>query len=219
MRNRILAFTTMLLLCAAPSAFALGKGTSMLALQLTTGTADLYDPSGLTTTGYIGAYDHSEGGLGIEYWNMMGDDYAFAIGINFGSFMETDQPGQGAAPGSPDLEYSQSSFSVRIGGDRVVKVGERAVFYFGPGFQYWNGNATFDGFGGPGTSVETESVTRFGLDGRIGATMMIGTGWGFTFQTGHRIAYASAEQDGAKATWTPSSNYSNGGLLFTFGGK
>lgn len=213
MRNRILALTAVLL-CFASSAFAIGKGTSMLAIQITSGTADLYSPP---SGGYISAYDHSELGLGAEYWNLLSDDYAFALSAGMGTFNETDKPGQGAPSGAGDFKYSQSSFNVRIGGDRVVKVGERALFYFGPGFQYWSGKAKFENSGAP--SVETENVTRLSLDGRIGATMLIGPTWGITMQVGHRVGYASAEDQGAKATWWPSSNYASSGVQFMFGGN
>ena len=42
-------------------------------------------------------------GLQLQYWRMMSEDYAFTISAGWGFFNETDQPGQGAAAGAPEL--------------------------------------------------------------------------------------------------------------------
>lgn len=77
--------------------------------------------------------------------------------------------------------------------------------------------AKFEGFGG--RAVESASVTRISLSGRMGGTMMIGSGWGLTGAMGHKIGHASAEDQGARATWWPSSFDAQGGLVFVFGGN
>ena len=216
MTRKILVLATLLLAAGATNALAVGKGSSMLALQITNGTADLYDPS--DAGDYISAYDHSEYGFRAEYWSLMSDDYAFSLAAGIGMFSETDKPGSTAPPGSPDVKYSQSSFSIRVGGDRVVNVGERGMLFFGPGLEYWSGKAKFEGFG-PGPAVETESVTRISLSARLGGHMMVGEGWGVTTQVGTKVGSASAEDTGSKVTWWPSSLDGNVGLLFLFGGK
>lgn len=196
-----------LALTLASPALAVSQGASLFAIQLSTGTADLYSDAG---GGYITAYDHSEIGVGAQYWMMMTDDYALAISGGIGFFGETDEPGDLALPGDPDFEYSQSSFNVRVGGDRMVNLSDSAVLYFGPGFEFWSGKADFG-------TVESENVTRLSLSGRVGAIMRMGS-WGLNIDVGHKLGYATAEEDGAKATWWPSSVDSRGGLVFIFGG-
>jgi hypothetical protein len=216
MRIRSLVLAVLLVALSAPSAWAVGKGTSMFAVQLTSGTADLIGPE--LGSGYSSAYDHSEIGVSGEYWNMMAEDYAFTVAVGMGFFNETDSPGQNVPPASPDVTYSQSSFNIRVGGDRVVKIGERAMVFFGPGFEYWSGAATFENIVAPG-EVESESTTRYGLNARIGATMLLSETLGVTMHGGQRIGYASAEEAGAKVTWWPSSFEAACGLVFAFGGN
>src|SRR6185503_16762141 len=115
-RSLLICTTIGILAFASASSAAVSKGTSMFALQLTSGTADLYDPSGLAG-GSISAYDHSEIGAQGQYWMMMADDYALAISAGIGFFNEKDEPGDTAPVGATDFTYKQSSFNVRIGGD------------------------------------------------------------------------------------------------------
>lgn len=220
MIRRLLTFATLALLLPASSALAVGKGTSMFALGFSNGTADLYSPDG---GGYISAYDHSETGVQGEYWLMMTEDYAFTLSGGVGFFSEKHEPGTGSSPGDPDRKYTQSSFNVRIGGDRVAKVGERAMVYFGPGVEFWSGKAKFENFGivspPAADTYETESVTRISVSTRIGGHMLLGEKWGLTCHLDRKFGYASAEENGAKATWWPSSMGASGGLLFLFGGE
>jgi hypothetical protein len=201
-------------LLAATSAFALEKGDGLYGIQITNGTADLYTPD-FGGSGYISAYDHSEVGVGLQYWRLMSDDYAFTLQGGIGFFSETDKPGTAAPSGSPDFKYTQSSWNVRLGGDRVVKIGDRAVVYFGPGIQVWSGKAKFDD-GTPGGEIETENVMRYGLSGRVGGLMMLSEQVGFNCGIGRYVAMASAEADGAEATWWPSGFEASGGLVFKF---
>ena len=202
---------------ATTPALAITPGSSMFAIQLTNGVADLTGPE--VGSGYIGAYDHTEWGVQVQYWKMKGADYAFNISAGTSMFSEVDKPGDNALPGDPDLEYRQDSWNVRLGGDRVVKVGERAAIYFGPGIEYWSGSAEFDNIFAVGSTEETSTTTRISLYGRIGGVMSIGKSWGLTGHVGHRIGYATAEEAGAKATWWPSSFDGAGGLVFMFGGS
>ena len=226
MRYRIVALAGLVLTTFAPAAWALGKGTSMLAIELIHGTADYADKltagSGAGPAEYITAYEHSEGGIQGQYWYMMSEDYALTVTAGFGSFWETDKPGQGAAAGSPDLEFNTNSYNLRIGGDRVGKIGERTIMYGGPGIEFWSGHATFkpDPFAAtPTGEYKNQNTTRIGLSARIGATMLLSEGFGLTTHVGGRYGYASTEEDGAKATWTPSSIEASAGVIWMFGGQ
>jgi opacity protein-like surface antigen len=214
--RRILAGAALALVLAAPQAHALAKGNAMFAIELTHGMADLYDPSSVAG-GYISAYDHSEQGVQGQYWMMMTGDYAFNVTAGWGFFNETDKPSSAAGPGAPDQKYSQTSYNIRVGGDRMVGIGDRTLLYFGPGIEYWSGKAKFEGFGP--TTVETESITRYALSARIGATMKVSRTWGVTGHVGTRLGMASAKDQGAKVSWWPSSNEGSVGLMFMFGGE
>jgi hypothetical protein len=202
----------------ATTASASLAGSSYLGLQLVHGVADLATGAPITTLGYASAYDHSETGFKIEYWNLLTEDYAFNGSYSLGFFSEEDKPGSGVPAGSPTLTYSQTSWSFRLGGDRVVPLGERSYLFFGPGIEYWSGKAKFEHFTSPTSVYEPEAVSRISLSGRIGAHMMIGEIWGFTLQTGHKIGRATVTEQGAESTWWPSSLDASGGLVFRFGG-
>ena len=227
MKRATVAVAGLLLMTFAPAAWALGKGGSMFAIELTNGTADFADKANGATTGapnytarYISAYDHSELGIQGQYWRMMSDDYAFTLSAGWGFFNEADKPGQGAAAGSPDLKFSISSFNVRLGGDRVAKLGERTTMYGGPGIEFWSGSAKFEPSPFTGTgNYKNQSTVRFGISARVGATMMINKGCGLTAHVGGRYGHASVEEQGAKASWWPSSIESSAGVLFLMGGK
>jgi hypothetical protein len=226
MKRATVAVAGLFLMAFAPAAWALGKGGSMLAIELTHGTADFADTLAGTTTGanstaeYITAYDHSELGIQAQYWRMMAEDYAFTLSVGWGFFNETDEPGQGAPAGSPDAKFSISSFNVRLGGDRFYKLGERTIVYGGPGIEFWSGSAKFepDPFATTGTGeYKNESTMRWGLSARLGATMMLSEYVGLTAHVGGRYGHASVEEQGAKASWWPSSTESSAGLVYSFG--
>lgn len=198
-------------LLSATTAFAAKPSETLLSIQITNGTADLYSGGG---GDYISAYDHSENGLGIQFWKLMSEDYAFTFSVGIGGFSETDSPGPGAPVGATDLEYSQSSWSLRIGGDRAVKVGTKAILYFGPGVEFWSGSAKFEGgAGGPGIIFETEDVGRVALSGRIGGVMILNDKLGLNIEAGRYIGRATAEEAGAEAKWWPSGFQAAGGLV------
>jgi hypothetical protein len=209
--KRLLLAAALLAATASTSA----AGNSFLGLQLVHGTADLAGEFG---SGFAAAYDHSEFGVKLEYWSMLTEDYAFNGGYSLGLFNEENKPGTNAGPGAAKFTYSQRSWSVRVGGDRVVKLGDRTYLFFGPGLEYWNGKAKFENDTPPASSYETGSVSRISLSGRLGGHMMIGEAWGFTIQAGHKIGRASLQEAGAESTWWPSSLDASGGLVFRFGG-
>ncbi len=215
MKTLRIALAVVAMLTMATGAFALSKGQSTFSIQIGTGAADLIGRS--IPGGYITASPQvQELEPRLEFTKMLKDDYAFNLGVGMGFYSETDKPGNADAPGSPDKKTTVSSFFVRVGGDRVVNIGDRTTLYFGPGIEYWSGKYKYEA----GTfSEESESTMRISVAGRIGGTMMLGDSWGFTANASHRIGIASAEWDGAKANWTPSSSGASGGLLFVFGGK
>jgi opacity protein-like surface antigen len=205
-----LAVASLLLL--ASTAFAAGKGDTWFSVQLANGTADLYDPTG---TGYLSAYDHSELGVQVELWHFMSSDYAMTVSGGLGFFSETDKPGPGAGTGAPDLKYSQNSWNVRVGGDRVVPLGERATVFFGPGIEIWSGMAKFEDT----STLETQNVMRISLSSRIGMSMKVADNVDLGCHIGRKLGRASVTDLGREATWWPSSMDASGGLIFRFGGK
>ena len=192
----------------AATAFAAEESQDLLGIQLTSGTADLYASQG----DYLSAYDHSELGVGIQYWRLMSKDYAFALSGGIGGFSETDEAGPAAAPGSPDRRYTQRSWNLRVGGDRAVSVGERAIFYFGPGLEVWSGKAKFENITSPGAYL-TQNVMRYSLSARIGGVMLLSERIGLNCQLGTYLGRASAEEQGAKAHWWPSGFQAASGLV------
>jgi len=228
MKRATVAVAGILLMAFAPAAWALGKGGSMFAIELTHGTADFADKTQGSTTGapnytavYISAHDHTELGIQGQYWRMMSEDYALTLSAGWGFFNETDEPGQGAAAGAPDHKFSISSFNVRLGGDRVAMLGERTMMYGGPGIEFWSGSAKFEpDFVVANTTTgeyKNESTTRISISARIGATMMVSEYVGLTAHVGGRYGHASVEEDGAKASWWPSSMEASAGVLYSFG--
>ncbi len=129
-------------------------------------------------------------------------------------FNETDKPGPGAPAGSSDHKYTQSSYNVRIGGDRVVSLGDRATLFFGPGIEYWSGKAKWENFS---QMRESQNVTRISLSGRLGTIMMLSDAVGFSCQIGRKLGIASATDAGRKVSSWPSSFDAAGGLVFSFG--
>src|SRR5262245_23879236 len=76
-----------------------GSKSSLLAVELTSATADIATEISTQFTGYSPAFDHSEWGVRAEYWKMMGPEYAFTLGGGIGMFNEEDKPGANAAVG------------------------------------------------------------------------------------------------------------------------
>ena len=208
-----------LLAIAATASFAADNSkTTWMGVQVATGTADLAS-GGLS--GLSSAYDHSEYGFKLEFWKLMSPDYAFTASGGVGTFSEKQTLGDNAILGDRDFSYTQSSWNIRIGGDRFVALGERAYVFFGPGIEYWTGKAKFDPvnpFDQFSETYETESTSRISLHARLGAHMMVAENWGVTLQAGQKVGQATYEEAGAKTTWWPSSTDGSLGLVFKFGG-
>lgn len=221
--KRLLATLALLAMTATASS---AEG-SFFALQLSAGTADFATEASSGFAGFSPAYDHSEWGLKGEFWNMMSEDYAVTLAAGFNLFSEENKPGVNATGGV--FKYSQSSWNVRLGGDRVVALGEHSYLFFGPGIEYWSGKAKFEDETPPASTYETGNTSRISLCGRIGAHMMVGEAWGLTLQAGHKLGRAtytepmrvdlSGDAGGSETTWWPSSMDASGGLVFHFGGN
>jgi len=220
---RKLAIATLLMMTCASGAWALSKGSSMFAVEFTDGSADLADlGSGFTIAGgdYIRPYSVPEVGVQGQYWYLMADDYALTLAAGVGLSRTTLEPANGSLPGAPDLKANTNSFNIRIGGDRVVRVGERAVLYGGPGVEFWSGKAKYEDFGITSTASYTGvSTKRFGFSARLGGTMLINPNFGLTSHVGHRFGRASVEELGAKTSWWASSFEGSMGFVFMYGGK
>jgi hypothetical protein len=221
MIRKPIVFAALLTLALAPGAWAMGKGTSMIAIQFTDGTADLADvTNSYGAAGFISSYRVPELGVQAQYWYLVSDDYAMTLAAGLGFSRETDKPGQGALPGASDETAKTSSFNVRIGGDRVVKVGERAVMYGGPGVEFWSGKAKYENYPfTPTLSYESQRTKRVGFSARLGGIMMITRDFGLAAHVGHRFGYATVTENDSKATWWPSSFDGAMGLILTFGGS
>jgi opacity protein-like surface antigen len=215
--NRLFTAALLLAVSASLAAAADSSKTKFLSVQLTSGTADFATELSSGFNGFAPAFDHSEYGFRAEYWNMMGPEYAFNASYGMGFFSEEDKPGTNAAPGDGTQKYTQSSWNVRIGGDRMLSVGDKSYIYFGPGIEYWSGKAKFEDKTAPGSSYETENVSRVSLGARIGGNLMIAPTWGITAQVGTKIGRATYKEHSAETTWWPSSMEGSVGVVFKCG--
>jgi hypothetical protein len=199
---RMMCAVFVLLLGSVSNAGAIGKGASMLALELTTGTADL---SEFATDGSFFVYDVPEVGVQAQYWRLLSDDYAWTLSVGWGASRQNVT----SSPTFTEETVKHSSFNVRLGGDRVVEVGSRALMYGGPGVEYWVGKSQFGGF----------TSTRLGLSARLGATMKINETFGITAHVGPRIGWAKSDSDlePTKASWWTGSFEGTMGVAFAFG--
>src|SRR5687768_4494918 len=206
------AFIGALLVAPALAQEGLGKGSTVLSFQLAHGDGDFVTAE--DGTGFITAYQNPEWGGQAQIQHFITANWALAASVGIGTFKETDEPGTNAPPATPDFEYSQSSFNVRVGFDRFAHISEGFHLYVGPGIQIWSGDQTRDF--GVGPELESESVSRIGLNGRIGAHVGLREYLGFIGGTGALIAEASAEHAGAAASWPASGNHGALDIAFDF---
>lgn len=188
----------------------LHKGSTVLSFQLAHGDGDFVSTE---SGGYISAYSHSEWGGQVQFQHLMSEDWGIALSAGVGTFGETNEPGPGAGLGADEFEYSQSSWNARVGIDRYVHLSSTFHLYGGPGLQYWSGKQE-RGF--EGSEQESESATRIALSGRMGVHIALSDMVGLNAHMGHYVGRASAEDDGAEASWTPSGNDGAFGLAFHF---
>lgn len=190
----------------------LHKGSTVLSVQLAHGDGDFVTAE--DGDGYITSYQNSEWGGQAQLQHLFTENWALAVALGVGTFKETDEPGTNADPADLDFEYSQSSWNVRFGFDRVAHITPGFHLYVGPGLQYWSGKQTRDF--GTGPEIESESATRIALNGRIGAHVAFTESIGMNGHIGGYIGRASADDNGAEASWTPSGNHGAIGLAFHF---
>lgn len=209
MKQSWMVLAVLCLVATAGTASAAGKGSSMLSIGLGQGVADGYSATTVGASDYLEPTASPETNAGVEYWYSFRDDYAIALS---GAYGFSSMKWEGAAAGDPEIRATGSSIKLRVGGDRTGKVGDRLVVFMGPGIEYWTGKQKLE----VGTTEsESESVSRFGVSGRIGGFMMLTEKVGIMGQVGHTFGMASAE-DGAKSTWMPSSFNASWGLTFGF---
>jgi hypothetical protein len=207
--KRIFSAVALLCLMAPMAASAEGKRMSMLSIGLGQGVADGYAPATVGAGSYLSPTTSPETNVGAEYWHAFTDDYAFAIS---GAYGFSSMKWTGAAAADPEIKATGTSFKVRVGGDRVGKVGERFMVFMGPGVEFWNGKQKLKV---GATETESKSVSRYGVSGRIGGIMMLSDKVGIMGQVGHTFGIASVT-DVAKTTWMPSSFNASWGLTFGF---
>lgn len=200
----------MVALClVVPAAMAADGARSRLSIGLGQGVADGYSVATVGAGDYLAPTTAPEINVGAEYWYSFSDDYAFALA---GAYGFSSMKWEGATAGDPEIKATGKSFKVRVGGDRVGRVGDRLTVFMGPGLEFWSGSQKLDV---GGSSDESESVTRFGVSGRIGGFMALTESVSIMGQVGHTFGLATAE-DEAKSTWLPSSFNASWGLAFAF---
>lgn len=190
------------------SAASLQKGTSMLAIQLNRGVADLTGDVG----GVLISSSRPELGFQAQYWMFLADEYGLnaSAGIGYFKESETADPAQVLAT---DYTETVSSWQIRIGGDRFAKVTDKLQIFAGPGIQLWSGKRTIET---PAGEVEDPTTTRWALSGRIGANIAIGENFGLIGHVGQYWGYASAKEGGADTKWLPSGSEGAMGFAFSF---
>lgn len=218
MKKLFHALAVVSLVALAPPAFAAGKGTSLLSLGLGQGGAPVADVFNVGS-GYV--YPSTEPAIsaGGQYWYLFADDYAFALSgqVAFGN-----QKWEPADATDAEAKKKLSGFKLRVGGDRVGKVGDRFMLYMGPGLEFASNKGTLELAGSP--DVETGNTTFFGVNGRIGGVMMLSDAVGISGEVSHSFGLASAEDEEdpagtAKSTWTSSEFGAFWGLTFVFGSR
>ena len=215
--NRILSAAIVLSVTAAASTAAAQTETAAasamknrLSIGLGQGTADGYAPTSVGTSTYLAPTTAPETSVNAEYWRSLSGDYALALS---GAYGKSSMNWTGAASTDPEIEATGSSLKFRLGVDKMANIGDRLQFFMGPGVEYWSGDQKLDV---GGTETESESVTRFGVSGRIGGFMMLSETVGIMGQVGHTFGVAKVDDSGAETSWWPSSFQASWGLSFGF---
>ena len=215
-RVAVPALLLMFVLGPATTGWAMSKGASILAIQIGQGTADVVDTD-LGPGVWVPA-PQPEINAQLEYWHAFADDYAFDVSAGAGYFHQKQEPTSANAATSPSITLTVTSFRARIGGDRVGHIGDRMTIFFGPGIDFWTGKGKEKYEGANATPEETgPSTIRYGVSGRMGGFMKLSDALSLVGHIGHTWGYASADKDGGKTTWWPSSFEGAGGVAFNFG--
>ncbi len=198
------------LMVAAGNASAAEGASSRLSIGLGQGVADGYAAEVVGTGNYLAPTTTPETNVGVEYWYSVNEGVAIALS---GAYGFSSMKWQGEASGDPEIKATGTSFKVRVGADRVGAIGDRLVFFMGPGIEYWSGKQKLKV---GSTETESESTNRFGVSGRVGGFMMLAEKMGIMGQVGHTFGLAKADANGAETTWMPSSFNASWGLTFVF---
>lgn len=206
--RRVSLLVLAVLAVAGPaSAASIEKGSSLLAIQLSRGVADLTGDAGgvLTTT------SRAELGFQGQYWYFLANEYGANVSAGIGYFKESATADPGVFAGG-DYTDTINSWQVRIGGDRFAKVSDKLQMFAGPGIQIWGGKRKTES---GGAEFEEPSTTRFAVSGRFGAQIAIGENFGLIGHIGQYWGYATADKGEAKTKWLPSGT--EGAMGFSFG--
>jgi hypothetical protein len=223
MSRAVAVVVALTLLMTVSTSHAAGRGASRFALEIGQGRGDFVNPT-RDTPGYVTldtGDDPTQLHAAVEYWYQFAEDWAATVAGGAGYFVERSKPDPGVAPGELETKYSSRSFFLRMGVDRLGRISEGLTLFLGPGVEYWSGRTKFEdvyGAAPPDDEVESPTVTRVGLSGRVGAILRLSDAVGLVGQVGHRVGHASAEKEGAKASWWPSSFSAAWGLVYTVGG-
>ena len=216
MKRAGLVLFVLCVLGSASNGWAMSKGSSVLAIQIGQGTADVVDTD--LQGGLWVPAPQPEINAQLEYWHAFADDYAFNISAGAGYFMAKLEPTSANAATDPTLKLTVTSFRVCVGGDRVGQVGDRLTIFMGPGIEFWSGKGKETYEGANASPEETgPTTTRFGLGGRMGGFLKCSDKVSLVGHIGHTWGYASVSKDGGKTTWWPSSFEGAGGVAFNFG--
>ncbi|HET9250569.1 MAG TPA: outer membrane beta-barrel protein [Candidatus Eisenbacteria bacterium] len=199
--------------CAVPAYAQSETASAMknrLSIGLGQGTADGYAPTSVGTGTYLAPTTSPETNVNAEYWRSLSPDYALAIS---GAYGFSSMNWKGATSADPEIDATGTSLKFRLGVDKVGNVGDRLQFFLGPGVEYWSGEQKLDV---GGSETESESVTRFGVSGRIGGFMMLSETVGIMGQVGHTFGVAKVDDSGAETSWWPNSFQASWGLAFGF---
>ena len=209
------------LVASAAVANAAGQGSDF-SVGLSHGTGEDSTPVKVLAPDYILGGSPALGELGVnaEYGMKMSDDDAFVIGFDYRVGSLKEEPTTFAPAGSPTLKVTSTSWKVRVGGDRMGKIGDKFSWFMGPGLEYGSGKAKYeDVFPPPDASIKSEPTNKFGINGRVGGVMKLTDAMGIRGQIGNTFGMASIKDTGGKSTWYYSTFESAWGLQFSFGGK
>ena len=193
----------------APVLPPIQQGSTILALQIASGTGDFVSAEG--GTGAISPFVQREMGGQIQYWRMVTHEAAFTASGGMSYYREENSPGENATSLEKIKRYITTSWQVRVGGDRLARVNERFALYAGPGVQFWTGRFRSEV---GASSIESAWTYRFGLSGRIGMLIQLGQTFGLNAQVGQYLAFATAREAGAQSTWLPSGTDAALGLTY-----
>jgi hypothetical protein len=220
MRKLIIWSVAVLAVTASVSvANAVGSREKLLTIGFSHGTGDYAGAFGgdyLGANGSGASVQIPEIGGGAEFGFKFSEDYSVVFGGDYRAGSDKFEP-TNATTGNPTLKVTSSSWKLRLGGDRVGKIGDRFTWFMGPGLEYGSGKAKFEPGISTTASQETEPTTLFGLNGRVGGIMMMNPKFGIRGQIGDSFGQQSVKENGGKNTAWYSSFEALWGVTFALG--